>query len=410
MSSIYPPLFQNRALAEDISLSAKDTQLFRINDSRLSPTPALDTLVHQIDSVARLGLLKSITIDGYSSPDGPRAFNVRLAENRARALRDYIIAGTPLTDSAFVINGVGEDWEGLRKAVEGSTRLEGKDAALAVLDSDASDDAKEARLRAMRGTWRQLCADIFPPLRRSAMHIFTETRTYNNSVDSQANITRDEPVEPQAPVVEEVKEVEEIKIIEPVDTVIETVEEVVETVPVEPEPLHWCLKTNVPAWAMLWMNIAVEFDCAPHWSVQLPVYSSGFNYFTSCRKFRTLAFVPEARYWFRPDNQGWFVDAHLGLAYYNVAFGGSVRYQDHDRNTPALGGGIGGGYRLNISSSRLWRLEFSLGVGVYHLDYDKFLNVHNGLRIDRCRKTFVGIDNVAVSVCYTFDLKKGGRR
>ena len=79
---------------------------------------------------------------------------------------------------------------------------------------------------------------------------------------------------------------------------------------------------------MLLANIAVEFDCAPHWSVQLPIYYSGFNYFTSRRKFRTFAIIPEARYWFRSDNQGWFAGAHLGMAYYNIALGGTTRYQD----------------------------------------------------------------------------------
>lgn len=96
------------------------------------------------------------------------------------------------------------------------------------------------------------------------------------------------------------------------------------------------------------------------------------------------------------------------MAYYNVAFGGAVRYQDHDRRTPALGGGLNVGYRLNISANRLWRLEFSLGAGVYRLDYDKFQNRHNGLRTERCKKTFFGVDNAAVSICYTFDLTKGG--
>ncbi len=179
--------------------------------------------------------------------------------------------------------------------------------------------------------------------------------------------------------------------------------------PAEPG-LNWYIKTNVPAWAMLWMNGAVEFDLAHHWPAQLPVYYSGFNYFKGDRKFRTFTIMPEVRWWPRADNQGFFAGAHFGMAYYNVAFGGDKRYQDHNQNTPALGGGIDLGYRLPISRNGRWHLEFSVGAGIYHLDYDVYNNWHNGLLIDRRKRTFYGIDNAAISVAYRFDLKKGGER
>ncbi len=41
----------------------------------------------------------------------------------------------------------------------------------------------------------------------------------------------------------------------------------------------------------------------------------------------------------------------VGLAYYNFAFNGKYRYQDHLRQTPALGGGLSIGYRLPLKST-----------------------------------------------------------
>ncbi len=169
---------------------------------------------------------------------------------------------------------------------------------------------------------------------------------------------------------------------------------------------HWYLKTNLPAYVMLWLNIQAEIDGAPHWSFMLPVYYSGWNYFTSTRKYRTLTILPEARYWMRSDNQGLFIGAHVGFSYYNVAFGGYKRYQDHSKNTPALGGGINIGYRMDLRTDSRWKLEFSFGFGAYTLDYDTFVNCDKGLRIGRNKCTFLGIDNVAVSLCYQFDLRK----
>lgn len=157
---------------------------------------------------------------------------------------------------------------------------------------------------------------------------------------------------------------------------------------------------------MLISNVAFEINGDKHWSFMLPIYYSGWNYFIGHLKFRTFTILPEVRYWLKPENEGFFFGVHGGFAYYNVAFNGEKRYQDHDKTTPALGGGINAGYRLDISQNKRWKLEFSLGCGVYHLDYDKFINRVDGLRIEREKRTFFGIDNFAVSIAYQFDIRR----
>jgi hypothetical protein len=161
-------------------------------------------------------------------------------------------------------------------------------------------------------------------------------------------------------------------------------------------------------------NIAGEVDLAKHWSFTLPIYYSAWDYFKATVKFRTFAVQPEFRYWPSAENNGFFTGAHFGLAYYNFAFNGAYRYQDHNRNTPSIGGGISVGYRLPISKSSPWQVEFSVGAGVYSRHYDKFHNTprtKDGLIIETVRKPYWGIDQAAVSVSYSFDLKKkGGKR
>jgi hypothetical protein len=102
------------------------------------------------------------------------------------------------------------------------------------------------------------------------------------------------------------------------------------------------------------------------------------------------------------------------MAYYNLAFDGAYRYQDMDGEKPALGGGIGLGYRLPISKSGKWSLEFALGAGVYLAPYDKFYNTENvllGEKVSTTRSLYLGIDNVAISFGYKIDFKKrGGKR
>lgn len=116
--------------------------------------------------------------------------------------------------------------------------------------------------------------------------------------------------------------------------------------------------------------------------------------------------MPEARYWFKSQNDGFFAGLHPGLAYYNIATAGGHRYQDHDENTPAIGGGASVGFRFAVPRNPRWKFEASVGYGIYRLDYDIFRNHANGPRVERRKRTFYGIDNIAFSVCYTFDVTR----
>ena len=186
-----------------------------------------------------------------------------------------------------------------------------------------------------------------------------------------------------------------------------------------PESSKWTrqlhVKTNAIGLGLGIANLAVEADICQHLSFTLPVYYSAWDYFQTTIKFRTLGIQPEVRYWFRPDNEGWFVGAHFGMAYYNIAWNRDYRYQDHNRETPAIGGGLAAGYRTHLSKNKKWKMEFSLGSGSYQLHYDKFYNTpvtKEGLMVaSSIKKTYWGLDQASISIAYAFDLmKKGGKR
>lgn len=183
----------------------------------------------------------------------------------------------------------------------------------------------------------------------------------------------------------------------------------------KPTPSTWSrklhIKTNAIGWGMAVANIAAEIDLAKHCSFTLPVYYSAWDYFKTTIKFRTFAVQPEFRYWLSEDNDGFFAGAHFGMAYYNLALDGDYRYQDHNRETPAIGGGLSVGYRLPISKDNRWRVEFSLGAGAYSIYYDMFYNTpdaKDGLMIKSIKSIYWGIDQVSVSFSYMFDLKRKG--
>lgn len=183
--------------------------------------------------------------------------------------------------------------------------------------------------------------------------------------------------------------------------------------PAQKHNIH--IKTNTIGLAAAIANASVEIYIIPHLSFTFPVYYSAWNYFKTTIKFRTFYIQPEVRYWLDEDNDGLFIGTHFGYGYYNVALDGKCRYQDHNRNTPAIGGGLAIGYRMPLGCNNRWNLEFSLGCGAYKLHYDKFQNTpvtKRGLKTGEVKKTYIGPDQIGVSISYMLPecCKKGGRR
>ena len=368
---------------------------FSINKSCLVIDDGLESLGRKVADWHKAGRIERFDVCGYSSPDGPYAFNARLAADRAEAVCRYFNRYWGIPVSLINVSNVAEDWDTTRELIAAGD-IGDRDGILAIIDNEPDGDRREAKLRSYAGgnAWRRLAAEVFPQVRRARIVVVTDDGELEAVLTDEG--TAIEHVE--EPVVEQ-------PATEPGDEV---------SVAADTEPVwqrHAYLKTNVPAWFLLWINLAGEYDISKHWSVNLSIYYSGFDYFQRTRKYRTFAVMPEVRYWFRPDNQGFFVAPHFGLGWYNVAFEGAYRYQDHDGRTPAIGGGVNAGFRCNISRNKRWRLECSIGFGIYALDYDMFVNKANGLLAGRKKRTFYGIDNAALSVCYMFDVrKKGGRK
>lgn len=98
-----------------------------------------------------------------------------------------------------------------------------------------------------------------------------------------------------------------------------------------------------------------------------------------------------------------FFEAHLQSASYNFALPGwDYRIQDTRGTHPALGGGIGAGYRLRLGRDSHWSLQAQAGVGLYHLRYDRYVNHRGGAYTDSRSRTFFGLDNLALSLVYNF--------
>lgn len=350
-----------------------------------------------------------VSLCGAASPEGNDRHNRHLAQGRLQAFETFIRNKVHLPDSIITRNDSYIPWNYLKSKVEASD-MTFKEQILSILNEPFAlteylrpgtyIDHRVLKLKQLDNgkIWNQLNNRYFKQMRNAYILLVTYKEEPKHLVQ--------EPV-----LVEDTTAVVPSVVLVATDTIVPT------PLPT-PTPDEWKpklhLKTNAVGLCLAMANVAFEVDLSPHWSVTLPIYFSALNYFTSTLKFRTFAVQPEIRYWWAEQNQGLFAGAHLGLAYYNFAFDGKYRYQDHNRRSPALGGGLSLGYRMPICKNGKWNVEFSLGAGCYSLHYDKFHNTPNtkdGLLVETVKKTYWGIDQVAASLSYSFDLnKKGGKR
>ncbi len=378
---------------------------YKDNATRISE---LINFLRQVHADSTINIV-NISFCGAASPEGSYQLNRMLARKRMESLEKLVRSKVELPDSVVTYDDSYIPWEYLITQISES-EISHKQEILSILGekseivdyhSGRSIDNRILKLQKLDGgkVWQEMLRRFFSPMRNACV-VFVTFRT--------------EPLQKIEPVIAKVDSVYTIELTPTLPILLDSIQ------PVKQKPIaeQWhrtlSVKTNALGLGLAIANAAVEIDLCKHWSFNLPVYYSAWDYFSETVKFRTLAVQPEIRYWFSEQNlcnDGWYLGAHFGLAYYNIATNGEYRTQDHDGTSPALGGGLAIGYRMPISKNNRWKVEFSIGAGAYKLHYDKFRNYHNGLLVYTEKKTYIGIDQASVSFSYTFDLKrKGGAR
>ena len=130
----------------------------------------IDKIISTIDIVRkdRNVEITDINIHGYASPEDTYEHNTFLAENRTRALTDYVKGLYSIPSNIFTTTSTPEDWDGLREYVSGSS-LEHRQEILDIIDDATLEpDVKDWRIK-MRypQEYNELLHTVFPVLRRS---------------------------------------------------------------------------------------------------------------------------------------------------------------------------------------------------------------------------------------------------
>ena len=325
--------------------------------------PINDTELHEdyLDNAASLRIIKeyflkspridSIIIYSYASPDGPYNFNRKLAEERGKRARSYLLQIMPedriFPDSLIIIKPTAENWEGLYESVAGDQQIENKEEILEIISrKDISDNTKKQMLKRLNdgASWKYISTYILPRLRYARwIAEWVYVPYIAESIPSVAAIT---------------SKAEHISYLLP-----------------KPRPLPaekgaktiLALKTNLLYDVLSLTNFSIE---APIYKDKVSIlYYHQFPWWTWGQAdneycIRYLSIGAEARWWFKAKDrlQGHFLGAYAESGKYDFEFQRRICYQGEFYST-----GLTYGYAMPVGKHI--NLEFSLSAGYASLAY-----------------------------------------
>lgn len=118
--------------------------------------------------------VSSVSVTGYSSPDGSAAYNAKLAKNRANDLLTWLNSKYALSSLHTVtVDGRVAPWSACADEVRRSS-LQNKNTILDIVNSSEAAPTVERQLKAHTTAWNWLRTSVLPTLRRTVV-TFTYT-------------------------------------------------------------------------------------------------------------------------------------------------------------------------------------------------------------------------------------------
>ncbi|MBO4656676.1 MAG: DUF3575 domain-containing protein [Bacteroidales bacterium] len=303
-------------------------------------------------------------LTAFASPEGSDALNMTISKKRLAALSDYLSKKTGIPAENITVIAMGEDWDGLTKAVRASYDGSDREEVLNILqDKTLSSTAKEDALKKLDNgrTWQSLINNQMKDLRRIEVQCL-------NMTPKAPEIP--EITEAEVDVLEEELEVEEENIqIEATDIQVETIElpeipeQAVEITYIKPV---LALSTNLLYDAVTAFNIGVEMPIGRHWTVDADAIFNKMSW-PGERKTSLVGGDLGASYYFGldcPPLSGWFITGGIGGGKYDLVG------NKYERDGYAYYFNMGGGYSFVLGpDSSNWRLRLGAKIGPVHTDF-----------------------------------------
>lgn len=167
-------------------------------------------------------------------------------------------------------------------------------------------------------------------------------------------------------------------------------------------PNHIAVKTNLLYGAVaLAANLSAEIGVGRKTTFELAYGVNNWNKYNDDNRKKIHWYVrPEFRYWTCNRFEGHFFGVHGFYWQYNVSqhYVPGMFERDFQYEGNAFGLGLTYGYHLPISKN--WGVEFSAGLGIAFMKYDKYECARCGDIIGNFNKTYFGLTGLAVKIVY----------
>ena len=138
------------------------------------------------------------------------------------------------------------------------------------------------------------------------------------------------------------------------------------------------IKTNIPLILAGTPNLGIEFTLGNKFSLNVEGLWTPYMFEKSESVMRILQTSADVRYYVKPKYyhtnnmfDGFYIGPYAMYANYNVGFRRVEPVNDNDRFLGwAISTGLNIGYKIYLS--RLFRLDFNLGLGYAHLEYETY--------------------------------------
>lgn len=149
------PRYRIKVVDKFVTVEDRNYIQFFVGDTRVVDT--LGDNRRQLDKIT--GLMRqiveqqefyvdTITLTAASSPEGAYAFNDRLSQGRAAALKRYLVRryGRSI-DTMLTVRWVAEDWQGLTNRIRTDREIGNRDAILELIVEEKNPDRREQAIR-----------------------------------------------------------------------------------------------------------------------------------------------------------------------------------------------------------------------------------------------------------------------
>lgn len=137
------------------------------------------------------------------------------------------------------------------------------------------------------------------------------------------------------------------------------------------------LRANLLRWATLTPDIGVEWRIGSRVGVVVEGTYTSWSWNNADRRYALWEVAPEVRYYLGRECRG-----YVGAMF--KAGGFNYKLSETGKQGDLIGGGITGGYVLRLNNAL--SLDFSLGIGCLHADYDRYVTI-DGVRVGRGSET-----------------------